>query len=100
MSKETAIDLSLVDTDVLVQELCRRHENIIIIREDRKDIAQFYVSAKTPFGEHTNKNAGFDLICAMDLLTNATAELVIQHFELKLVTDEPQDADSGPTDSP
>lgn len=83
MPKDTAIELSLVDTDSLVQELCRRHEAIIIIREDRKDIGDFYVSAKTQSGKHTNTEAGFDLICAMDLLANAQIELVCQHFGLK-----------------
>ena len=89
MPKQTAIDLNLVNTNDLVQELCRRHEAIIIIREDRKCEDDFYVTVKTQFGKHANKDAGFDLICAMELMSNAQFEIIAKHFEL-----EPED-DSG-----
>ena len=100
MPPDTIIGLNLVDTDALVQELCNRHESIIIIREDRKDDDTFYVSAKTPLGRHGKPEVGFDLIYAMELICNAQFDLVAQHFGLPKAEEDnsgdSQDAREGP----
>lgn len=93
----TVIGLNLVSTDALIHELCGRYEAIIIVREDRKDKCDFYVTAKTQMGKHANLEAGFDLYNATALLANAQLELVAKHFGLEKDeeegTDDPPDTD-------
>lgn len=99
MSKETAIDLSLIDTESLMVELLERHEEIIIIREDRKDSEWLNIKAKTSFGKYGNRDAGFDILLALNLLHTTTMQLLKDHLIAEKAedsdSDSPQDTDSG-----
>lgn len=100
MPKDTTIDLTLISTEDLQRELMSRHEEIIIIREDRKDGEYFFVQAKTRFGKAGKAEIGFDIVCALELLSNAQKLLVEEHFGLTKaeddVSDSPQDAQESP----
>ena len=94
MPKETAID-PLISTKELINELVRRNDEIIIIRNDIKNDDYILVQAKTGIGEHANPEVGFDLIIALSMLHSAQTMLVAKHFKLETEdeddNDDPQD---------
>ena len=89
-SKETAINLSLIKTEDLITELTERHEEIIIIREDRKDFEWLNIRAKTGFGKYGNRDAGFDILRALNLLHTTAMQLLKDH----LIAEKAEDSDS------
>ena len=97
MPKETAIDLSFVNNKELQDELVKRYEEIIIIREDYKDEEHFYIRAKTGFGSSGKPEVGFDIVVALNMLADTQKTLIAEHFGLEPVKDDgsdtPQDAD-------
>ena len=90
MPKETAINLSLIDTKDLIAELTERHEAIIIICEDRKDSEWLNIKAKTGFSKYGNKDAGFDILRALNLLHTTAMQLLKDH----LIAEKAEDSDS------
>ncbi len=91
MTKETAINLSLIDTEDLITELTERHEEIIIIREDRKDSEWLNIRTKTGFSKYGNRDAGFDILRALNLLHITTMQLLQDHLIAKKAEDSDSD---------
>jgi len=97
MPKQTQIDLNLVDTKELIQELANRHEEIIVIREERLHPDMLNIRVKTSVGLLTKPELGFDIICALQLLHTAEEHLILDYLGVEQDgNDAPQDADSGP----
>ena len=92
MPKDTAIDLSLISTKGLIDELTERHEELIVIREDRKESTWLNIRAKTSFGKYGNKNAEFDIVRALNLLHTTAEQLLKDHLEAEKVEDDGSDA--------
>ena len=78
---ETKIDLELISTDDLIHELADRHSELIIIREHKKGVDEDKVFVKTPFGELSKEDKGFDLVIATDMIHAAQRQLVIDFLE-------------------
>lgn len=96
MPKDTAIDLSLISTEELIDELTERHEEIIIVREDRKDSSWLNIRAKTNFCKHSNPNAGFDLIRTIAILHSAEEQLAKDYLNTEdSDSDSPQNPQEG-----
>lgn len=100
MQKDTATDLELVGTQELINELGKRHEEIIILREDLFDPDLLKIYTKTRPGKSGNPpEDGYDLGKAVDLLQTATALLVSDYIWDKTHdeddSDAPQDAQEG-----
>ena len=99
MQKETAIDLSLISTEELIDELAERHEELIVLREDRKDSAWLNIRAKTGFGKYGNKEAGFDIVRVLSLLHTTAEQLLKDHLGAEKAEDDglndPQDSDNS-----
>lgn len=82
MPKQPKIDeinLNLISTEELVDELTLRCEEIIIIRENRKDSNLLDIRAKTHFGKRGNPDMGFDIIFALQLLHSTEEQLLRDH---------------------
>lgn len=76
MPKDTAIDLALVSNEELIGEFAERHEEIIVVREDRKDSNWLNIRTKTGRTKYSNPDAGFDLILAVQTLHTAIEQLI------------------------
>lgn len=96
MPKDTAIDLNLISTEELVDELTERHEEIIIIREDRIHSDWLNIRAKTGFRKNTNRKAKFDVILAVHMLNTAEEQLIKDYLDAgDGGSDSPQDSQEG-----
>lgn len=93
MAKGTIIDLSLISTEDIIDELTERHEQIIIIREDRKESDFLNIRARTSFGKYGNKEAGFDIVRALILLHTTAEQLLKDHIDAEKVEDDGSDED-------
>jgi len=83
MPKDTAIDLNLISTEELVDELTLRCEEIIIIRENRKDSTLLDIRAKTHFGKRGNPDMSFDIVFALQLLHSTEEQLLRDHLDFE-----------------
>ncbi len=83
MPKQTEIDLNLISTGELIDELTTRHDEIIIIRENLKDSGLLDIRAKTHFGKRGNLDVGFDIVFALQLLHSTEEQLLRDHLEFK-----------------
>ena len=96
MQKDTAIDLNLISTEELIDELTERHEEIIIVREDRKDSTWLNIRAKTGRTKYSNPNARFDLLLAARTLHTAIEQLIRDYLNTEEGdSDSPQDSQEG-----
>lgn len=97
MPKDTAIrPLEIVSTEELIDELTERHEEIIIVREDRIHSEWLNIRAKTKFRKNSNRKARFDLILAIQMLHTAEEQLIRDYLNTEDDdSDAPQDNDSG-----
>lgn len=86
MPKETATDLSLIDTESLIAELANRHEEIIIISENRKKPDCVDIYAKTANGE--SHEIGFNIFFALNLLHTAEEQMLNDYLGFKKTEDE------------
>lgn len=75
--------LTLIDTADLIDELTQRHNEIIIIRENRKDSGLLDIRAKTNFGKRGNPDIGFDIVFALQLLHSTEEQLLRDHLDFK-----------------
>lgn len=94
--KNTVIGLNLISSDVLMHELMNRFEQIIIIRENRKDDEIVDIKVKTAKGKFTMSNDEFDIVFAQELLLTAQANLLKVYLEAKKGSDDAPDAREGP----
>ena len=92
MPKQTEIDLNLLDGEELMQELMRRYEQIIIIRENRKESDIVDIKIKTCRGKFCKPEDDFDIILAQDLLMTAHEHLLKAYMGLD--EDDNEGADS------
>lgn len=74
-------NLELVSTDDLIGELSNRFTELIVIREHKKFADTDDIFVKTQFGELGNKDKGFDLIAATEMLNAAHRQLTIHYLE-------------------
>lgn len=99
MPKQTQIELNLLSSDDLMQELMSRYEQIIIIRENRKESEIINIKVKTQRGKFCKPEDEFDIILAQDLLLTAQDHLLKVYMgaeqEDKDGTNDQQDNDSG-----
>ena len=75
------MDLELVSTDELIEELSGRHTELIVIRNKKKKIDADTIFVKTPFGELAKKEKGFDLIEALEMLDATIKQLAIEYLK-------------------
>ena len=99
MPKGIAIDLSFISTEELIDELTERHEELIVIREDRKAPTWLNIRAKTSFGKYGNKEAGFDVVRVLNLLHTTAEQLLKDHLSAEKAEDDglndPQNSDNS-----
>lgn len=74
-------NLELVKTDDLIMEISNRHTELIVIRDHQKKSGADKVFIKTPFGDLANRDMGYDLVHATDMLQAAHRELLIGYLE-------------------
>ena len=72
-------ELDLVSTDALIQELSNRHKELIVIREHKKILDSDNVFVKTPFSSAANKEKGFDLLHATEMLNATQFQLAMEY---------------------
>ena len=75
------IDLELVSTDDLIEEISNRHKEVIVIREYKKHINEDNVFVKTGFGKKGRPEKGFDLIAATEMLHAAHWQLIHDYLD-------------------
>lgn len=76
MPKDTAVDLGLISTQDLIREIHKRHENAIVVYEDRKDSELLHIFPKA----HAD-GEGFDLVVNVGMLHTAAEQLLHDFFE-------------------
>ncbi len=91
MPKGTATDLSLVDTETLITELSKRHEEIIIISECRKKPECVNIFTKTANGEFFDEKVGFDIFLVLQLLHTAEDQMIRDYLGPKKAEDDGSD---------
>lgn len=96
MQKQTQIDLNLIDTDDLINEIARRHDEIIIIRENRKDSELVDIRTKTHMGKFANPELGFDILFALQLLQAAENQMIMDYLGAE---QEDNDGNDAPQDN-
>ena len=96
MPKNTAIDLAFVSNEELIDELTERHEEIIIVREDRIRSEWLNIRVKTSFSKRSNRAASFDLIRAIAILHSAEEQLAKDYLNTEEGgSSSPQDSQEG-----
>ncbi len=75
------LDLDLISTSDLIEELANRHSELIVIREYKKRINEDNVFVKTGFGKKGRKDKGFDLIEATQMLHAAHWQLIHDYLD-------------------
>ena len=98
---EATTELKYVSTADLTDELCNRHSEIMIIREDLKDENMLKILTKTGPGKSGNfETDDYDFAKAMDLIETAmtmlTGDYILTMNPPEEGSDDPQEAQEGP----
>ena len=71
------IDLDLISTKILIQEIAKRHKALIVIREQYREENKDWLFIKT----QGDGEIGFDLEIATDMLQEVHRHLIVDYLE-------------------